>query len=224
MTEWRIKEISELTHTSIRMLRHYDKIGLLTPSYRATNGYRYYNAKDLAKLQQIIALKYFGFKLKDIKNILHKHANVYAHLQAQQQVIKQQHDHLQQVNVTLQHILTRLSPHGAPDWHDLITLIERYHMTTNLREKLKQGWAGQQLNAAQFEEYLALYESLPEEFSQRDAIFEKINNQQFGAPEGPDGEKVACFMNELGKKLKKQFTQQIKLGSSLLNSIQSPIR
>lgn len=32
MAEWRIKEISDLTKISIRMLRHYDKIGLLKPS------------------------------------------------------------------------------------------------------------------------------------------------------------------------------------------------
>ena len=107
MTEWRIKEISELTKTSVRMLRHYDKIGLLKPSYRSTNRYRYYTAKDLAKLQQIVALKYFGFSLNTIKSILQKHHNVYAHLQAQQQVIKNQSEHLQQVTTVLDDILKR---------------------------------------------------------------------------------------------------------------------
>src|SRR5579872_2018800 len=110
MTEWRIKEISDMTNTSIRMLRHYDKIGLLKPSYRSSNGYRCYTAPDLAKLQQIIALKYFGFDLSTIKDILQKHHNIYAHLQAQQQVLKQQSAHLQQVNVVLEDILKRLSP------------------------------------------------------------------------------------------------------------------
>ena len=72
MKVWHIKEISELTKTSIRMSRHYDKIGLLEPSYRESNGYRCYTAPDLAKLQQIVALKYFGFNLSIIKNILQK--------------------------------------------------------------------------------------------------------------------------------------------------------
>jgi len=80
MTEWHIKEISDLTKTSIRMLRHYDKIGLLKPSYRSANGYRCYTAQDLAKLQQIIALRYFGFSLETVKTILQKHHNIYAHL------------------------------------------------------------------------------------------------------------------------------------------------
>src|SRR5665213_1876450 len=135
MTEWRIKEISDLTKTSIRMLRHYDKIGLLNPSYRSSNGYRCYTAQDLAKLQQIIALKYFGFSLGTINTILQKHHNIYAHLQAQQQVLKEQSVHLQQVNDALGDILKRLSPSETPNWNDLITLIERYRMTENLRDK-----------------------------------------------------------------------------------------
>jgi DNA-binding transcriptional MerR regulator len=65
-------------------------------------------------LQQIIALKYFGFNLETIKSILHKHQNIYAHLQAQQQVHKKQSDHLQKVNETLGDILKSLSPSEIP--------------------------------------------------------------------------------------------------------------
>ncbi|STX51758.1 transcriptional regulator [Legionella busanensis] len=90
-----IKEISELAQTSTRTLRHYDKIGLLKPSFREANGYRCYTKPDLAKLQQIIALNYFGFSLKIIKDILQKAHNIYTHLQAQQKVLKKQKEHLQ---------------------------------------------------------------------------------------------------------------------------------
>ena len=63
MAQWRIKEVSNLTKISIRMLHHYDKIGLLTPSTRALNGYRWYSKGNIVTLQQIIALKFFGFSL-----------------------------------------------------------------------------------------------------------------------------------------------------------------
>lgn len=221
MTEWRIKEISDLTKTSIRMLRHYDKIGLLKPSYRSSNGYRCYTAEDLAKLQQIIALKYFGFSLGTIKTILQKHNNIYAHLQAQQLVLKEQSIHLQQVNDVLGDILKRLSPSEIPNWNDLITLIERYRMTNNLRDKLKKTWPGQKLSETQFEEYLALYEQFPEEFAAKDKIIEQVNNNELGDPDGPEAERAVCFMNDLARKMKKLFTQQVKLNSSLLESVQS---
>jgi len=220
MTEWRIKEISDLTKTSIRMLRHYDKIGLLTPSYRSSNGYRCYTAQDLAKLQQIIALRYFGFDLNTVKTILQKHHNIYAHLQAQQQVIKEQSDHLQQVNNALGDILKRLSPAETPDWNDLITLIEGYRMTVNLRDKLKKTWAAQ-FSEDQFEEYLSIYEEFPKEFAEKDKIIEQINNKELGDPAGPDGERVVCFMHDLNNKMKKIFTKQIKFNSSLLRDIKS---
>jgi len=220
MTEWRIKEISDLTKTSIRMLRHYDKIGLLEPTYRSSNGYRCYTEQDLAKLQQIIALKYFGFSLSTIKTILQKHHNIYAHLQAQQQVLKEQSVHLQQVNDALGDILKHLSPSETPNWNDLITLIERYRMTENLRDKLKKTWAGQ-LSEAQFEEYLFIYEQFPKEFAERDKIVEQINNKELGDPSSSDGEQVVHFMHDLAKKMKKLFAKQVKLNSSLLNDIQS---
>lgn len=220
MTDWRIKEMSELCKVSVRMLRHYDKIGLLKPSYRSPNGYRCYTAEDLAKLQQIIALKYFDFKLNKIKTMLQKHQNVYAHLQAQQQVLKEQNQHLQQVTHTLSQILNKLSPSETPNWHDLTTLIERFSMTDNLREKLQKTWASQ-LSEVQFEEYLSFYEKFPNEFAERDKIIQQINHNELGNPTGPDGERVAAFMKQLAQKMKVLFTDQIKFNTSLLNDIQS---
>lgn len=200
MTKWHIKEISELTQTSVRMLRHYDKIGLLQPSYREPNGYRCYTEPDLAKLQQIIALKYFGFSLSKIKDILQKHSNVYAHLQAQHQVIRKQSEDLLKVNQVLEEILKSRSASMFPNWQDLLLLIEGYKMTENLRDKLKKTWAGKQLTVSQFEDYLFLYEQFPEEFALRDSIIEEINQQKVGDPEGPDGERIAAVMEDLSKK------------------------
>ena len=54
MAQWKIKQMSDLTGVSVRTLHHYDKIGLLSPSMRTSNGYRIYSKENLAKLQQII--------------------------------------------------------------------------------------------------------------------------------------------------------------------------
>jgi len=210
-----------MTLTSKRMLRHYDKIGLLKPSYRASNGYRWYTEQDLAKLQQIIALKYFGFALSSIKSMLNKHSSIHAHLQAQQLVVRQESLRLQQVSDALSVVLGRLSPGGAPNWNDLIQLIERYRMTENLRKILKESWAGTELSPSQFEEYLAMYEEFPAEFAERDALIEEINQGKVGAPDGPDGERIVRFMFDFIKKTRKQFARQAKFGSGLLMSIQS---
>lgn len=77
MKQWYIKQLSEMTKVSVRTLHHYDNIGLLKPSARLKNGYRLYTEADLLKLQQIIALKFFGFKLSQIKH-LEKYTSVMA--------------------------------------------------------------------------------------------------------------------------------------------------
>ena len=65
-----INQISKLTGVSIRMLHHYDKIGLLVPSKRNNSNYRVYSEEDVARLYQILLFKELEFTLKDIKRIL----------------------------------------------------------------------------------------------------------------------------------------------------------
>jgi DNA-binding transcriptional MerR regulator len=56
---------------SVRMLRHYDVIGLLRPAFvDQTTGYRSYQADQLARLNRIVALKDLGFTLERVATIL----------------------------------------------------------------------------------------------------------------------------------------------------------
>jgi DNA-binding transcriptional MerR regulator len=66
---YRIKEFSALTGVSVRALHHYDRLGLLKPR-RGTSGYRMYGSKDVAVLEQIVALKFIGIPLRDITRLL----------------------------------------------------------------------------------------------------------------------------------------------------------
>ncbi|MGW5419678.1 MerR family transcriptional regulator [Streptomyces sp. NPDC003943] len=56
---------------SVRMLRHYDGIGLLRPAHVDPHtGYRFYEAAQLARLNRVIALKELGFTLEQVQSIL----------------------------------------------------------------------------------------------------------------------------------------------------------
>lgn len=68
--EWSIQEISRLTGTTSRTLRHYDDIGLLKPSRIAHNGYRHYDEQALVRLQRILLLRELGLGLPQIGEIL----------------------------------------------------------------------------------------------------------------------------------------------------------
>jgi DNA-binding transcriptional MerR regulator len=56
---------------SVRMLRHYDAIGLLRPDcVDPDTGYRFYQAAQLAELNRVIALKDLGFTLQQVQAIM----------------------------------------------------------------------------------------------------------------------------------------------------------
>jgi DNA-binding transcriptional MerR regulator len=62
---------------SVRMLRHYDGIGLLRPSrVDPASGYRFYEAGQLARLNRIIALKDLGFTLDQVQRVLDEQVSV----------------------------------------------------------------------------------------------------------------------------------------------------
>ncbi|EAR25869.1 putative transcriptional regulator [marine actinobacterium PHSC20C1] len=65
-----INDVARLAGTTSRTLRHYDDIGLLRPSRIGTNGYRYYNAEMLARLQRILLLRQLGLGLPAISDVL----------------------------------------------------------------------------------------------------------------------------------------------------------
>jgi MerR family transcriptional regulator, thiopeptide resistance regulator len=67
---YQIREVSELARVSIRALRHYDDIGLLTPTDRTSVGYRLYDESDLLRLQQIMLGRSMGQSLEDIRKTL----------------------------------------------------------------------------------------------------------------------------------------------------------
>lgn len=65
-----VSETSKLMGVSVRTLHYYDEIGLLKPSEKSDAGYRYYDEKSLAVLQQILFYRELEIPLKKIIHIL----------------------------------------------------------------------------------------------------------------------------------------------------------
>lgn len=73
----KIGNFSKLSRISIRMLRHYEEIGILRPEFvDEFTGYRYYSESQLPTAGMIQALKNMGFGLSMIKEILSKYEDV----------------------------------------------------------------------------------------------------------------------------------------------------
>lgn len=68
---FKIGDFSKLAQVSTHMLRHYDKIGLLTPNETDKwTSYRYYTIDQLPRIHRIVALKDLGFTLEQITDLL----------------------------------------------------------------------------------------------------------------------------------------------------------
>ena len=66
---YQVQQFAELAGVTVKALHHYDRLGLLKPR-RTEAGYRMYTQTDLERLEQIVALRFIGFPLKQIKLVL----------------------------------------------------------------------------------------------------------------------------------------------------------
>ncbi len=68
---FRIGEFSHIGRVSTRLLRYYDKLGLLAPGFvDPQTGYRYYTADQLPRLNRILALKEMGMSLDEVESLI----------------------------------------------------------------------------------------------------------------------------------------------------------
>ena len=65
-----IGELAERTEMSLRTIRHYDEVGLLTPSGRSEGGFRLYTHDDYLRLMVIRRMKPLGFSLDEMAELL----------------------------------------------------------------------------------------------------------------------------------------------------------
>lgn len=63
---WKVGPLASATGLTVRTLHHWDEIGLVCPSGRTTSGHRLYEADDVQRLYQVLALRQLGLSLDSI--------------------------------------------------------------------------------------------------------------------------------------------------------------
>ena len=65
-----IGEVAERTKLSLRTIRHYEEVGLVSPSARSKGGFRLYAEADVQRLLLIRRMKPLGFTLEEMADLL----------------------------------------------------------------------------------------------------------------------------------------------------------
>jgi hypothetical protein len=130
--------------------------------------------------------------LKQIKELVKNSEDVALHLKKQQKCLTEQIVHLQNANRTIDALLTELTTSKTVDWSKIVTLIEEYRMS----EDLKNSWISKAFSpdqVAQFAELKKRYtEKEMDEIGKKwDIILAKVNANLDKDPHSAIGQQLA---------------------------------
>ncbi|MFW5419261.1 HEAT repeat domain-containing protein [Nocardiopsis sp. CNT-189] len=115
-----IGEVSEQSGISTRMLRHYDRIGLVSPSGRTPGGYREYSEQDVRRLFHVEGLRSLGLSLSEIADVLADLS--FSPAAMVEQLTARTRDRLAREEELLRR-LDRVRASGPDAWSDVLRLI-----------------------------------------------------------------------------------------------------
>lgn len=125
----KVGELAARAGLTVRTLHHYDSIRLLSPSARTEAGYRLYDRNDVARLQQIQALRAFGMALSDIGAYLDSPgASPLAIVERQLSNLDRQIVEAARMREQLLQLRSRLAAGEEPDLSIWLTTLEQMNM------------------------------------------------------------------------------------------------
>jgi DNA-binding transcriptional MerR regulator len=128
---YRTKEFANLAGITVRTLHHYDRLGLLKPQ-RSEAGYRIYGLRDLQRLEQIVALKFLGIPLTQIKRLLDRDGlELSEALRMQRRVLEDKRRLLDGAINAIRDAEAAIKPGQQPDASLLKRIIEVIEMQNN---------------------------------------------------------------------------------------------
>jgi MerR family transcriptional regulator, thiopeptide resistance regulator len=126
----RIKEFAREAGVTVRALHLYDRLGLLKPAALSESRYRLYGEAELERLEQILALRFVGFSLEQIKELLREsNRPLVTALRMQREVIARQKRRLESALAAIDEAERALSRDETADrWATLRAVIEVFRM------------------------------------------------------------------------------------------------
>ncbi|MEH7239162.1 MerR family transcriptional regulator [Bacillus sp. JJ1562] len=125
-----IGQLSKNTGVTVRTLDYYDEIGLIKPSSKTNGGHRLYNEDDVMRLERILALKYMGFTLEQIKDILKNSSSTWQQaIEQQLEMVRREQERLKMLEQALLGVSYSIEIEGKINWSIIFKTIQLYQQT-----------------------------------------------------------------------------------------------
>lgn len=134
--EWSIQEIARLAGTTKRTLRHYHAVGLVAPSRIGDNGYRYYDAGALVRLQRVLLLRELGLGIPAIGELLSGQRDDAAALRAHLHWLAQEQQRLGRQMASVERTITELERGEKPMAEQMFDGFDH----TDYRDEVERLW------------------------------------------------------------------------------------
>ncbi|MFO1446259.1 MerR family transcriptional regulator [Bacillus sp. Bva_UNVM-123] len=147
-----IGQVSKKTGVTVRTLDYYDEIGLITPSSTTSGGHRLYDESNVMRLEQVLAFKYMGFTLDEIKEMLTDSTATWKESIEQQLIaVRQKQKILQALEQALEGVLYSIQFEKEVKWDKIFNIIRMFQedpeVTLHIFEKY---FSGEELNSVLF--------------------------------------------------------------------------
>lgn len=137
MTLLSIGSVAKQYNLSLRTMRYYDQIGLLTPSVKSESGARFYSSEDVHTLQKITLMKSISLPLNEIKKMI-DNITMKEILAAQRKELQEKLSHVNEAVEKTNTLLHVLELQGELDWEELLSFIKANENTK--RQNKKKTW------------------------------------------------------------------------------------
>ncbi len=139
-----IQEVARFAGTTSRALRHYDAIGLLPPTRIGHQGYRYYDAAALVRLQRILLLRDLGLGLEQIRQVLDAQTDEVGALRTHLAWLEAETDRLRRLRATVERTITALEEGAELMADDLLDGFDH----TQYRDEVTERWGADAYTAS----------------------------------------------------------------------------
>lgn len=133
-------EFARIAHITKKTVRYYDEHHILKPAFVTASGARFYTDAELARLQQILLLKYLGFSLDDIREITvnaEDKSFMLESMRLQHKLVEDRMEQLQVIADTLRSTMEAVEKEEAVDWSHMLDLIHDMGLEKSLRNQYR---------------------------------------------------------------------------------------